>query len=90
VLILWGKNDLFFSARSAKRLQQAFPDATLEFVSRSRAFVPEDQPILLAQKIREFVGEPRAFGSNRQERSKAASELIGGTAASTAPTTTEE
>lgn len=90
VLIFWGKNDLFFSARSARRLQQAFPDARLEFVSQARAFVPEDQPILLAQKIREFVGESRAFGSNRQERSEAASKLTGGSAVSTAPTTTEE
>jgi pimeloyl-ACP methyl ester carboxylesterase len=90
VLILWGKNDLFFSARNARRLQQAFPDARLEFVSRSRAFVPEDQPILLAQKIREFVGEPRAFESSGQERSETASEFVGGSAVSTAPPTTEE
>lgn len=58
VLIMWGKNDLFFSARNANRLQQAFPDARLEFVSHSRAFVPEDQPDLLAQRIMEFVHEP--------------------------------
>ncbi len=58
VLIVWGKNDPFFSARFAKRLQQAFPDARLEAVSHSRAFVPEDQPELLAQRIMEFVHEP--------------------------------
>lgn len=58
VLILWGKNDLFFSARNAVRLKQAFPSARLEFVSHSRAFVPEDQPELLAQHIMEFIHEP--------------------------------
>lgn len=90
VLILWGKNDLFFSAHNARRLQRAFPDATLEFVAGSRAFVPEDQPIFLAKKIREFVGESRALGYNRQERSETAPELTGGSAVSTTPTTTEE
>jgi pimeloyl-ACP methyl ester carboxylesterase len=58
VLIVWGKNDPFFTARFANRLQQAFPDARLESVPHSRAFVPEDQPELLAQRILEFVNEP--------------------------------
>ncbi len=55
VRIIWGKNDIFFSASNARRLQKAFPDATLEFVSGSRAFVPEDQPEILARRIAEFV-----------------------------------
>ncbi len=55
VLLLWGKDDPFFSAHLATRLQQAFPDATLEFLSSSRAFVPLDQPEILAQRITEFV-----------------------------------
>ncbi len=66
VLLLWGKNDLVFSARNARRLQQAFPHARLEFVSRSPAFVPEDQPVLLAQKVGAFVGESTAFGSSQE------------------------
>ena len=57
VLIVWGKNDIFFSSSIAKRLQQAFPDATLEFISQSRAFVPADQPSFLSQRIAEFVHE---------------------------------
>ena len=57
VLIVWGKRDIFFSSDLARRLQQAFPYASLEFVSQSRAFVPEDQPELLAQRIMEFVDE---------------------------------
>lgn len=58
VLIVWGQKDIFFSSTLARRLQQAFPDARLEFVSQSRAFVPEDQPEFLTQRIMEFVNEP--------------------------------
>ena len=56
VLIVWGKNDPFFAARYAVRLQRDFPDATLDYVSPSRAFVPEDQPDALARYIARFVG----------------------------------
>jgi pimeloyl-ACP methyl ester carboxylesterase len=55
VLLLWGKDDPFFSERLARRLQQAFPDARLQFLSHCRAFVPVDQPEVLAQQIAEFV-----------------------------------
>lgn len=55
VLIVWGENDLFFPARFAVRLQQAFPDAQLQYLPHSRSFVPVDQPDRLAQSIQEFV-----------------------------------
>jgi pimeloyl-ACP methyl ester carboxylesterase len=55
VLLVWGKDDPFFSSRLAHRLQQAFPDATLKFLPHSRAFVQVDQPEALAQQITEFV-----------------------------------
>ena len=55
VLIAWGESDPFFSARLARRLQRDFPDATLTFIPRSRAFVPEDQPARLAELIAAFV-----------------------------------
>lgn len=55
VLLVWGKNDIFFSAKLARRLQAAFPHATLHWAPKSRAFVPEDQPHLLARKIVEFA-----------------------------------
>jgi pimeloyl-ACP methyl ester carboxylesterase len=55
VLLLWGKDDPFFSQRLARRLQLAFPDAQLHFLSHCRAFVPVDQPEVLAQHITEFV-----------------------------------
>jgi len=55
VLIVWGKDDLFFSGSLARRLQQAFPQASLKWVAGSRAFVPQDQPHVLAQHIKEFL-----------------------------------
>ncbi len=58
VLLVWGKNDLFFSSSIARHLQRDFPNATLKFVSESRAFVPVDRPEFLVQCIEEFVNEP--------------------------------
>lgn len=55
VLLVWGKDDPFFSSRLAIRLQQAFQDARLIHLSHARAFVPLDQPEALAQQITAFV-----------------------------------
>ncbi|CAN5595045.1 alpha/beta fold hydrolase [soil metagenome] len=55
MLIAWGENDIFFSSKLARRLQQDFPAATLEFVSVSRAFVPEDRPERLVDLIQDFM-----------------------------------
>ena len=55
VLIAWGDRDLFFSPRLALRLQHDFPDARLEAVLGSRAFVPEDGPGQLARLIETFL-----------------------------------
>ena len=57
VRLVWGRNDWLFPPRLGRRLQQAFRYATLTFVAPSRAFVPEDQPALLAQHIAAFVEE---------------------------------
>jgi pimeloyl-ACP methyl ester carboxylesterase len=71
VLIVWGDSDLFFSPRLALRLQRDFPDARLEAVSGSRAFVPEDRPERLAELIEEFfeesAGRPRIASGGSQE-----------------------
>lgn len=55
VLIAWGEDDPFFTARLARRLGRDFPDATLMFIPRSRAFVPEDQPGQLVELIAAFL-----------------------------------
>lgn len=59
VLLVWGEDDLFFSSRLAHRLERDFSNARLEFLSGSRAFVPEDQPEELAGRIAEFVQTPQ-------------------------------
>lgn len=60
VLILWGEDDVFFSSRLAQRLQRDFPDARLEFLPGSRAFVPEDRPGILADRIAGLIGVCRS------------------------------
>ena len=55
VLLVWGEDDIFFSSRLAHRLRRDFPDARLEFLPGSRAFVPEDQPQALASRILKFA-----------------------------------
>jgi pimeloyl-ACP methyl ester carboxylesterase len=55
VLIVWGEDDIFFLTRHARRLERDFPDATLEFLPGSRAFVPEDRPERLAELIETFL-----------------------------------
>lgn len=55
VLLAWGQSDFIFTARYARRLARDFPQATLTFIPRSRAFVPEDQPGRLAELIGAFL-----------------------------------
>ena len=63
VLIVWGDRDNFFSPRLALRLQHDFPNARLEAVVGSRAFVPEDGPEQLAHLIETFLAE--SYGEAR-------------------------
>ncbi len=58
VLLVWGEDDLFFLKKYARRLEGDFPDARLEFLPDSRAFVPEDQPERLAELIESFLPSP--------------------------------
>ena len=55
VLLVWGEDDFLFPLRFAERLRRAFPDARLERVAGSRAFVPEDKPDRLAGLIGTFL-----------------------------------
>jgi pimeloyl-ACP methyl ester carboxylesterase len=63
VLLAWSEDYSFFPFRVAERLQRAFPDAQLERIAGSRAFVPEDQPRLLAELTQDFL-EPRTDVEN--------------------------
>ena len=56
-LLAWAPDDLIFPLRFAERLAAMIPGARLEQVADSRAFVPEDQPGVLAGLIAEFLDE---------------------------------
>jgi pimeloyl-ACP methyl ester carboxylesterase len=56
VLLLWGTDDFVFTQKLARRLRDAFPNADLELVPRARAYWPEDQPGVLAERLKTFVG----------------------------------
>jgi pimeloyl-ACP methyl ester carboxylesterase len=56
ILIAWAPDDRIFPLRFAERLVAMIPDARLEQISDSRAFVPEDQPKRLAELIAAFLG----------------------------------
>ena len=62
VLIAWGKQDFLFPTRYAKRLGASFPQARVELVDNSRAFVAEDQPEWLTGVIRDFLAETAESG----------------------------
>jgi pimeloyl-ACP methyl ester carboxylesterase len=62
MLLAWAPDDLMFPLRFATRLAEMVPGARLEQIPESRAFVPEDQPELLAEMIDGFVREPLPVG----------------------------
>ena len=55
VLIAWATEDKIFPTEHAERLAHDYPDARIEWVEDSYAFIPEDQPAWLAEKIAEFA-----------------------------------
>jgi pimeloyl-ACP methyl ester carboxylesterase len=57
VLLAWGKEDPIFKPTYARQLENAFPNARLEYIEDAGALVPEDQPQCLAELIRAFITE---------------------------------
>src|SRR6266511_6277280 len=55
VLLAWAPEDRIFPFAHAQRLSEIFPDARLECIENSYAFVPEDQPERLADLIDAFL-----------------------------------
>ncbi|GAA5069943.1 alpha/beta fold hydrolase [Nocardia callitridis] len=55
VLVLWAREDKLFPVSLAERLAADLPNATLRLIDDSYAFLPEDQPELLATSILEFT-----------------------------------
>ncbi len=66
VLLVWAPDDVFFPDKHAKRLADLLPDARVEFVKDSRAFISEDQPERLAELIGAFLErKPAQAGAAR-------------------------
>lgn len=63
-LLAWAPDDKFFKLKYAERLAADLPDARLEKVEGSRAFMPEDQPERLAELITEFARTPQRQPAN--------------------------
>jgi pimeloyl-ACP methyl ester carboxylesterase len=59
-LLVWSPEDRFFKLKFAERLADAIPDARLELVTDSGTFMPQDQPVRLAELIGQFAREPVA------------------------------
>ena len=55
MLIIWGKNDPFFTVEGAQAYQRDLPKAELHFIETGH-FALEDSSEFIAQRIREFLG----------------------------------
>jgi pimeloyl-ACP methyl ester carboxylesterase len=58
-LLVWADGAPFFPNKHAYRLADLIPDARVELVEDSYAFVSEDQPDRTAELIGSFVAENR-------------------------------
>jgi pimeloyl-ACP methyl ester carboxylesterase len=56
-LLAWGPDDRMFPLRFAERLAAMIPGARVHQIPHSRAFVPEDQPVLLAETVASYLAE---------------------------------
>jgi pimeloyl-ACP methyl ester carboxylesterase len=57
MLLAWGCDDRMFPLRFAERLAAMVPGARVQEIPNSRAFVPEDQPALLAEIVASFLAQ---------------------------------
>jgi pimeloyl-ACP methyl ester carboxylesterase len=53
--IVWGRHDPFLPADLGRRLQQAIPSSTLQFVPSGRHFLPEDAPAKIGDALTELL-----------------------------------
>jgi len=56
-LMVWAPEDAFFPNEHAHRLAKIIPDARVEEIRKSKAFVSEDQPERTAEVIAGFMAE---------------------------------
>lgn len=56
VLVVWAREDRMMPLEHADRLVELFPDARRVIVEDSWTLIPEDQPEIMAQLLRDFAG----------------------------------
>ena len=56
-LIAWANEDRVFPYKHAERLAQTLPNAQLIPIADSYTYIPEDQPLLLARHIDDFLAQ---------------------------------
>jgi pimeloyl-ACP methyl ester carboxylesterase len=54
-LILWGDYDPFFATSVGERMQRSIPGSTLKIYEQTGHFVPEEQPVRVANDIVQFL-----------------------------------
>lgn len=54
-LVAWGADDVWFPASHGQALANLIPGARFVSIPGARTFVPEDQPVLLAETVAEFL-----------------------------------
>jgi pimeloyl-ACP methyl ester carboxylesterase len=54
-LVLWAENDKIFPRDHGRRLAGLLPQGRFQLITRSRTFIPEDQPDLLVSAIDDFL-----------------------------------
>jgi pimeloyl-ACP methyl ester carboxylesterase len=59
VLIAWASEDRVFPYRHGEALAEILPDARLVAIADSYTYIPEDQPLVLARHIDEFLAAAR-------------------------------
>jgi pimeloyl-ACP methyl ester carboxylesterase len=57
VLVAWGDADKVFPVADARRLADAFPQATLRLIRGGGAYVMLDEPIETAKAIAQFIAD---------------------------------
>jgi pimeloyl-ACP methyl ester carboxylesterase len=54
-LVVWGQYDALFPLRHGHELARRLPQGSLEVIADAGAFIPEDRPVELAERIADFV-----------------------------------
>jgi pimeloyl-ACP methyl ester carboxylesterase len=62
-LVLWAEHDKIFPQDHGRRLAALLQRAEFEIVANSRTFIPEEQPNLLANRLREWLEHTAPTGA---------------------------